>query len=157
MKRIALFITLLLILLSSAGCIGAKSVQNTDSNNAAISDTTAPTKTSAPTTAPAKTSAPTPAPKKTSAPTPATTPTFAPLVFDVANVKMQPTPGSSCFSEIGYDSDWEVLVAKFKDSGSVYTYANFPKSEWDKFLAADSLGSWYNKYIKGRYEYERID
>lgn len=69
---------------------------------------------------------------------------------------MQAAPQSSCFSEIGYDSDWEVLVVRFRDSGSVYTCSNFSKGGWSKFVSADSLGRWFNKYIKGEYEYERI-
>ena len=83
-----------------------------------------------------------------------TTPTLCD--FDADDVKMQSTPGSSCFSEIGYDSYWEILVVQFRDNGSVYTYLDFPIDKWDKFISADSLGSWYNKYIKGQYEYEKI-
>ncbi|HWQ50978.1 MAG TPA: lipoprotein [Terriglobales bacterium] len=76
--------------------------------------------------------------------------------FDIDGVNMQSTPESTCFSEVGYDRDFEVLVVRFRDSGSVYTYSDFPASEWDAFIAADSLGSWYNANIKGAYECERI-
>jgi hypothetical protein len=95
--------------------------------------------------------APSAKPSPTSTPTP-----HAPHVFDVDEVTMQSTPESTCFSEVGYDSDWEVLVVRFRDSGSVYTYSDFPESEWNDFIAADSLGSWYNTYIKGQYDCERI-
>ncbi len=85
------------------------------------------------------------------------TPTLTPSVFDVDDVTMQSTPDSYCFSEIGYDSDWEVLVVRFRDSGAVYMYSDFPESEWIQFIAADSLGRWYNANIKDHYEYEKID
>ena len=88
--------------------------------------------------------------------TPVLSATPTPDNFDVEDVIMQSTPGSSCFSEIGYDSYGETLVVRFRDSGAVYTYLDFPADEWDKFSSADSLGSWFNKYIKGQYECERI-
>ena len=129
MKQIACFVFALLIILSLTGCGETKSLQESNANSAASSDVTT-------------------APKKTSTPTPND--------FDVDNVIMQSTPESSCFSEVGYDPAWEFLVVQFRDSGSVYTYSGFSKDKWDEFIAADSLGSWYNKYIKGQYECERI-
>ena len=87
---------------------------------------------------------------------PRETPTPTSHEFDVDDVNMQSTPGSSCFSEIGYDSDYDILVVQFRDSGSVYTYLDFSIDEWGKFTSADSLGSWYNKHIKDKYECERI-
>ncbi len=102
-------------------------------------------------------------PEMTAAPTPRNDdadeviPSLTPRIFDVDDVNMQPTPESSCFSEIGFDSNWEVLVVRFRDNGSVYTYSDFPEGEWIQFIAADSLGRWYNEHIKGRYEYEKIN
>jgi hypothetical protein len=88
---------------------------------------------------------------------PMETPTPTLHEFDVDDVDMQSTPGSSCFSEIGYDSDYNILVVQFRSNGSVYMYSDFPIDEWDKFTSASSLGKWYNKHIKNKYEYERID
>ncbi|MEL7659023.1 MAG: KTSC domain-containing protein, partial [Bacillota bacterium] len=88
---------------------------------------------------------------------PIETPTPTSHEFDVDDVIMQSTPGSSCFSEIGYDSDYNILVVQFRDSGSVYMYLDFSIDEWDKFTSADSLGRWYNKHIKNKYECERIN
>ncbi len=141
MKRIACCIFAFLIIFSLAGCGETEFTQESNTYSAAISDVI---------TAPKTTSKPTPL-------TPPTTPvTPSPSVFDVDDVTMQSTPKSSCFSEVGYDSDCEVLVVRFRDSGSVYTYSDFPEGEWNQFIAADSLGSWYNTYIKGQYECERI-
>lgn len=63
---------------------------------------------------------------------------------------------STCFSTIGYDADKEVLVVQFRTTGSVYTYSEFSQSEYDAFMQAASLGSYYNKHIKGQYPCERI-
>lgn len=35
----------------------------------------------------------------------------------------------------------------------VYLYKDVPKDLWIRFKQADSLGSFYNRQIKGRYEY----
>lgn len=141
MKRITCCTFSVLILLLLAGCVETKQQTNTDV--VVITHIT-------------------PAPEMTAAPTPRNSdadnviPTTTLRLFDVDDVDMQPTPKSSCFSEIGYDSDWEILVVRFRDSGSVYMYSDFPQSEWNRFIAAKSLGSWYNAHIKGRYEYEKI-
>lgn len=141
MKRIACCTFSLLILLLLAGCVETK--QKTSTDAVVITHVT---------TTPEMTAAPTPRNYNSDN----VIPTPASRIFDVDDVNMQPTPESSCFSEIGYDSDWEVLVVRFKKSGSVYTYLDFPESEWNKFIAAGSLGGWYNAHIRGRYEYERI-
>lgn len=139
MKRFVCCICLLLIILLLVGCAITKTLE------AEPEPTTVPT--------------PTPTPSDVEAePEPMTvpTPTPTPSVFDVDNFEMQATPQSSCFSEIGYDLVGEILVVQFRDSGAVYTYSDFPEGEWSKFVSADSLGRWFNNYIKGNYEYERI-
>lgn len=165
MKQFACYIFLLLILLLFTGCTPTEIVQESTENHD-ITDTTIESNTTSnstsgeagtkPTTA-VQTSTQTPRDVESDAePTLVPTPTPTPSVFDVNNVKMQATPQSSCFSEIGYDSEWEVLVVRFRDSGLVYTYSDFPQGEWNKFVSADSLGRCFNKYIKGKYDYERI-
>lgn len=157
MKRIAYYFTLsLIILLLLVGCDEARTKTSPDTvvstQVAAIPEITAE-----PTSSNYDTVIPTPTTTPPNDDTDAVIPTPTPRVFDVDDVNMQSTPKSSCFSEIGYDSDWEVLVVRFRDSGSVYTYSGFPEEEWSKFTEAKSLGSWYNKHIKGRYEDEKID
>ena len=141
MKRIAYCCTLLLlILVLLVGCDEAK--QKTSADAVVITHGT---------TTPEMTAAPTPRNYDAVIPTP------TPRIFDVDDVNMLSTLESSCFSEIGYDSDWEILIVRFRDSGSVYTYSDFPEDEWNQFIAADSLGSWYNSHIKGQYEDKKID
>ncbi len=157
MKRIACCCTFsLLILLLLAGCVETK--QKTSIDDVVITHVTTTFEISA---------APTPRNFSADNVIPMLTPrnfdadnvipTLTPHIFDVNDVNMKSTPDSSCFSEIGYDSDWEVLVVRFRDDGSVYTYSDFPEDEWIQFSAADSLGRWYNAHIKGRYEYEKIN
>ncbi|MCQ2566719.1 MAG: KTSC domain-containing protein [Clostridia bacterium] len=76
--------------------------------------------------------------------------------FDPYAVEMFDTPESSCFSEVGYDSYYEILVVTFRDSGATYLYLDFPEDEWDCFIDADSLGGYYNSYIKGNYECDKV-
>lgn len=98
--------------------------------------------------------APASAPKPTSKPTP----TPAPAVWDGSNIRWQDTPQSSCFVCVGYDSSAQKLAVTFRTSEDrVYVYSDFSQEDWDSFISADSLGSYYNKYIKGNYNSERYD
>ena len=63
---------------------------------------------------------------------------------------------SSCFSQVGYDSEREILKVQFRESGVWYVYFNFPEDEYQEFKNADSLGKFFTSYIKGEYEYERL-
>lgn len=64
---------------------------------------------------------------------------------------------STCFSEIGYDADQELLLVRFRDSGSLYSYEPISQEEYDSFIGANSLGKYYNSYIKGNYECHRLE
>lgn len=70
----------------------------------------------------------------------------------------QATPRSSCFSYVGYDDGYEKLALVFRENDSrTYLYSEFLQSDYQDFMRADSLGSYYNKNIKGEYPCERID
>lgn len=60
------------------------------------------------------------------------------------------TPDSTCFRKVGYDDGMEILMVYFRTSGE-YWYYDFPPEMYEKFLNADSLGGFYNEYIKGEY------
>lgn len=70
---------------------------------------------------------------------------------------MQDTPNSSCFSQVGYDTDEERLIVEFRETKAVYEYTGFSAADWDAFISADSLGTYFNKYIKGNYTFSRVD
>lgn len=67
---------------------------------------------------------------------------------------MVSTPGSSCFSSVGYDDG--TLYVKFRDNGYVYSYEDVPSYVYDELWDASSMGSYYNSYIKGYYECHRL-
>ena len=77
-------------------------------------------------------------------------------VSDDACINLFETPNSSCFSRVGYSEIWERLVVVFRESGAMYMYYDVSSEEAEKFLDADSLGGYFNKYIKGQYDTERL-
>lgn len=89
------------------------------------------------------------------------TPTPSPRVISQEemwrSIQMEETPGSSCFSCVGYDRESETLRVEFRENGYQYVYLDVPYDEWDDFISASSLGTYYNKFIKPYYEYERIE
>ena len=62
---------------------------------------------------------------------------------------------SSAFSQIGYDDTTETLVVVFHNSGA-YEYLNVPTDVAYDFENADSLGGFYNDYIKGQYPCNKL-
>ena len=79
-------------------------------------------------------------------------------VYNGEYIVWQETPKSTCFSYVGYDSGFEVLALIFRDNPTrTYLYSEFLMMDYRAFMAADSLGGYYNKNIKGEYPCERID
>jgi hypothetical protein len=60
---------------------------------------------------------------------------------------------SSNIHSIGYESD--VLEIAFH-SGGVYQYLNVPELVYVSLMSADSKGSYFHSYIKGKYSYKKI-
>ena len=54
---------------------------------------------------------------------------------------------SSNIEAIGYDPDSATLIIQFKKAGSIYEYYDVPQYEYDGLMAADSKGSYANKYL----------
>ncbi len=42
------------------------------------------------------------------------------------------------------------------NNGKEYMYLNFPVTEWDAFVKAESRGQFFSKNIKGKYNYKII-
>ena len=72
------------------------------------------------------------------------------------SISMQPVD-STCFSHVGYDKANRILKVRFRDSKSVYIYKNIPNEVYRALINASSIGSYYNNYIKNKYEYVRIE
>lgn len=59
---------------------------------------------------------------------------------------------SSALSEVGYDYSHEMLAIRFRENDEhVYVYYDVPSEVYEDFISADSLGRYYNYYIKGQY------
>lgn len=69
-------------------------------------------------------------------------------------MKMVPVVSSNIES-IGHDPETNTMHVKFKDKGTsvgkTYVHDNFPASEHARFIGADSPGSHYHQFIKGKY------
>ncbi len=63
---------------------------------------------------------------------------------------------SSMANAVGYDSDEEVLQVEF-NNGAIYQYEDIDDETWDGLYKTDSIGKFFNKEIRGKYSYQRID
>lgn len=61
---------------------------------------------------------------------------------------------SSTLKSAGYAEG--VLEVEFKD-GSVYRYSDVPAEVAEAFLASDSKGHYLVTFIRGRYEFEKVE
>lgn len=62
---------------------------------------------------------------------------------------------SSNLNSVGYDPATNTLEIQF-NSGGVYQYFKVPNSVYLELIKAASKGSYFHKYIKGRYQFNRI-
>jgi hypothetical protein len=58
---------------------------------------------------------------------------------------------SSAISAVGYDSSTRRMKITFVQ-GQAYDFCGVPQQVFDGFLRASSKGSYYNDYIKDRYQ-----
>ena len=78
-----------------------------------------------------------------------------PLLEEEETFAMLPV-ASTMASAIGYDSENEVLQIEF-NSGAVYQYSDIDEDTFEDLYASDAIGRYYNQYIKGKYQSQRID
>lgn len=62
---------------------------------------------------------------------------------------------SSNIEAIGYNSDAQELYIQFL-SGVTYVYYGVPKHIYEEIMDAPSKGSYFNRVIKGVYEYAKL-
>ena len=67
------------------------------------------------------------------------------------------TPNSTCFTIISYCEATMELKVQFRESGAWYVYYDVGPMTWAVFKRADSKGGYFNEYIKGNYEYKRLN
>ncbi|RZJ77191.1 MAG: KTSC domain-containing protein [Chryseobacterium sp.] len=63
---------------------------------------------------------------------------------------------SSVIAKIEYDELNELLRIEFQ-SGKIYYYMGVPRGVYLTLKTTRSKGGYFNKYIKGNYEFEEID
>ena len=63
---------------------------------------------------------------------------------------------SEMFTSVVYDAERQVLYLRFRKTGDVYRYFDFPAAEYQAFLDAESHGRFFLARIRGPYRYERM-
>jgi hypothetical protein len=54
-----------------------------------------------------------------------------------------------------YSAQRRWLYLKFR-SGEIYRYFDFPPQQYRAFLAAESKGTYFGKYIRNNFQYEHL-
>ena len=63
---------------------------------------------------------------------------------------------SDMFTSAAYDADRQILHLRFRKTGDVYRYFEFPAAQYQAFLEAESHGRFFLAHIRGHYRYERM-
>ena len=63
---------------------------------------------------------------------------------------------SKMFTSVWYDADKQVLYLRFRKTGDVYRYFEFPGTEYSAFLDAESRGRFFLAHIRDRFRFERM-
>jgi hypothetical protein len=63
---------------------------------------------------------------------------------------------SKMFTSVWYDADKQVLYLRFRKTGDVYRYFEFPVTEYQVFLDAESRGRFFLAHIRDRFRFERM-
>jgi hypothetical protein len=64
---------------------------------------------------------------------------------------------SSALQSVGYDPEKKILELEFRSNGGVWQYYRLPLTVYDKFIHAESLGSYFVTKIKGKYREQKMD
>lgn len=64
--------------------------------------------------------------------------------------------GSTAIKSIGYNEDKHLLEVEILGTGRIYQYQDVPLEEYFDFMDAKSLGEYYNRVIKEKYEYKEL-
>jgi len=59
---------------------------------------------------------------------------------------------STAIRKIGYESSTNHMYIDFEDSDPFYTFCDVPKSVFKEFVSASSVGRYYHRYIKDKYD-----
>lgn len=62
---------------------------------------------------------------------------------------------SRVIASLGYENDTETLEVEFH-SGAVYRYRGVPEEEYERLIAAPSIGAYFNEHIRDAHQCERM-
>lgn len=63
---------------------------------------------------------------------------------------------SRMLSAAAYDQSGQILYLRFRDTGQVYRYFQFPAVNYQAFLVAESKGRFFRYNIRDHFRFERL-
>ena len=63
---------------------------------------------------------------------------------------------SRMLSAVAYEESKQILYLRFRHTGDVYRYFDFPVADYQAFLSAESRGRFFRSYIRDHFRYERM-
>ena len=63
---------------------------------------------------------------------------------------------SKMLSAAAYDDSKRILYLRFRKTGEVYRYFEFPAAQYQAFLGAESKGRYFRFHIRDHFRYERM-
>ena len=63
---------------------------------------------------------------------------------------------SEMLASVDCDTEKQILYLRFRKTGDVYRYFEFPAAEYQAFLDAESHGRFFLAHIRDQYPYERM-
>ena len=63
---------------------------------------------------------------------------------------------SKMLSAAAYHHSKQILYLRFRNTGDVYRYFDFPTADYPTFLSAESKGRFFRSRIRDHFRYERM-
>jgi len=63
---------------------------------------------------------------------------------------------SKMLSAAAYEDTKQILYLRFRNTGEVYRYFEFPALDYQAFLSAESRGCFFRSHIRDHFRYERM-
>jgi hypothetical protein len=63
---------------------------------------------------------------------------------------------SKMLSALAYEDPKQILYLRFRNTGDVYRYFEFPVADYQAFLSAESQGRFFLSHIRDHFRYERM-
>ena len=63
---------------------------------------------------------------------------------------------SKMLSAAAYDHAKQILYLRFRNTGDVYRYFDFPAANYEAFLSSESKGRFFRSQFRDHFRYERM-